>query len=249
MRAEALPTPGLLVSVRSPAEAEAALAGGADLIDIKEPSRGALGRADDPTIDAVLKVVAGRRPVSAALGELSDGTPFRLDSRLDFVKWGLAGFNSAAHRRAGGPSWQERLASELSREHKPQAVVVAYADWQCAEAPRLDEVVDFACARSGNVLLIDTHCKEPGKLTSDRRPTLLDWLTPAEVNAVCQRCRAAGVRIALAGSLGVTEIEQLRGAAPAWFAVRGAVCERGHRQGEVQADRVRRLAERLRSPA
>ena len=38
--------PGLLVSVRSGAEAEAALAGGADLIDVKEPTRGALGRAD-----------------------------------------------------------------------------------------------------------------------------------------------------------------------------------------------------------
>ena len=34
---------GLLVSVRSAEEAEIALAGGANLIDIKEPSRGALG--------------------------------------------------------------------------------------------------------------------------------------------------------------------------------------------------------------
>ena len=36
----------LLVSVRSAAEAEIALHGGADLIDVKEPTRGSLGRAD-----------------------------------------------------------------------------------------------------------------------------------------------------------------------------------------------------------
>src|SRR5947209_8028398 len=41
------PAPGLLVSVRSAAEARAALDGGAALIDIKEPARGPLGRADD----------------------------------------------------------------------------------------------------------------------------------------------------------------------------------------------------------
>ncbi len=37
----------LLVSVRSPDEVEAALGGGAGLIDVKEPARGALGRADE----------------------------------------------------------------------------------------------------------------------------------------------------------------------------------------------------------
>ena len=70
-------TPGLLVSVRSAAEALAALAGGADVIDVKEPNQGSLGAADDDTISAVVRAVAGRAPVSAALGELVDliGSP------------------------------------------------------------------------------------------------------------------------------------------------------------------------------
>ena len=37
-------TPGLLVSVRSADEVEAALAGGASLIDVKEPRKGRLPR-------------------------------------------------------------------------------------------------------------------------------------------------------------------------------------------------------------
>src|SRR5437016_5096196 len=85
----------LLVSVRSAAEAEAALAGGAQVIDVKEPLRGALGRADDAAIAAVVEAVAGRCPVSAALGELREtcwtDVPPACD-RLSFVKWGPAGY-------------------------------------------------------------------------------------------------------------------------------------------------------------
>ena len=64
--------PRLLVSVRDAAEAAAALAGGAALIDVKEPARGSLGRADAATIAAVVAAVGGRVPVSVALGELRE---------------------------------------------------------------------------------------------------------------------------------------------------------------------------------
>src|SRR5262245_37429954 len=85
----------LLVSVRSAVEAVAALEGGADLIDVKEPSRGALGRAGDSVIADVIQAVAGRKPVSAACGELVGwlASPRRKQGlpELQFVKWGLAG--------------------------------------------------------------------------------------------------------------------------------------------------------------
>ena len=63
--------PGLLVSVRSAPEARAACRGGATVIDVKEPARGPLGRADAPTWRAVRAVVPEAVPVSVALGELS----------------------------------------------------------------------------------------------------------------------------------------------------------------------------------
>src|SRR5437867_1331389 len=81
----------LLISVRSVAEAEAAIAGGAEIIDIKEPARGSLGRADDAVVRAIVEHVAGRQPISMALGELLDdpGWPDELFTGL--VKIGLAG--------------------------------------------------------------------------------------------------------------------------------------------------------------
>lgn len=54
---------GLLVSVRDAREARLALAGGVDLIDIKEPSRGALGGADPAIWRDVRDVTAGAVPL------------------------------------------------------------------------------------------------------------------------------------------------------------------------------------------
>ena len=62
----------LLVSVRDASEALAALAGGADIIDVKEPTRGSLGMADGDAVAGVVEAVGERVPVSAALGELCE---------------------------------------------------------------------------------------------------------------------------------------------------------------------------------
>ena len=62
----------LLVSVRDAAEAEDAVEAGAHLIDVKEPTAGSLGAAPVEVVQDVVRVVAGRRPVSAAFGELSE---------------------------------------------------------------------------------------------------------------------------------------------------------------------------------
>src|SRR5205807_1071510 len=59
----------LLVSVRSPDEALAAIKGGADIIDVKEPAHGPLGRADAAVWRAVREAVPPSIPVSVALGE------------------------------------------------------------------------------------------------------------------------------------------------------------------------------------
>ena len=261
----------LLVSVRSAEEAAEALAGGASLIDVKEPRRGPLGCADEAVIRAVVERVGGRRPVSAALGELPErGAEVpSFVSALAFVKWGLAG-------RRGG-NWQAdflwsaavsaALAFGLSfpgkgkakkkesggdrRTPKAQAVLVAYADAERAAAPSVEEILDFACRRAwpvrDHVLLLDTFDKRSAQDRVARRPTLLDWLSVKHIVELCERCRAAGVRVALAGSLGMEEIRKLLSARPDWFAVRGAACAGHDRQQQVSAERVRSLVDLLSS--
>ena len=57
---------GMLASVENLAEALLVLEAGADIIDLKSPSAGALGALPLTTVREIVQVLAGRRPVSAS---------------------------------------------------------------------------------------------------------------------------------------------------------------------------------------
>lgn len=232
--------PRLLVSVRSPDEVEPAVDGGADLIDIKEPTQGSLGRSDEATLSAIVDSVAGRRPISAALGELRQAVGRSFPSvvpQLAYLKAGLSGYRS--RELAWRIEWS--AVAERLRSVNPECrlVAVAYADWERANAPPPENVADLACREPAGAFLLDTWRKDG--------TTLLDWLNSERIARLVRQCRAAGVPVALAGSLGRTQIQTLLPIAPDWFAVRGAVCGEGQRLSSVDATRVRELVELLRA--
>src|SRR5256885_8807884 len=105
----------LLISVAGPAESRAALHGGADVIDAKDPRRGALGPVSVQRLAAIRAAVAGARPLSAAVGDatsedaVAGSVAAALSVGVAFVKLGLAGRTSEARAdrlagaaRAGG---------------------------------------------------------------------------------------------------------------------------------------------------
>ncbi len=206
-----------------------ALAGGADLIDVKEPARGPLGRADDAVIAAIVRCVAGRRPVSAALGEFGAEARTEAPPGLCYCKWGLGGL-------AANPAWQEKLALQSQGRTYSDCylVPVAYADWRRAAAPSVEQVCTFVQSL-GKFVLIDTFDKTAGA-------TLLDYLSVRDITELCRGCHAAAVKVALAGSLSASHIRILKTAAPDWFGVRGAACQGGRRDAEISAQKVRELA-------
>jgi uncharacterized protein (UPF0264 family) len=232
-------TSGLLVSVRDAEEVDVAILGGAGLIDVKEPTRGALGMAEGTVVTAVVKAVAGRRPVSAALGELSDAAtdlPGELDAGLAFVKIGLAGCG----RRRGWAGLLAELRTKIETGSTTKLVAVAYADWRRADAPRPQDVISFALSEHCAAFLFDTWQKDGS--------TLLDWMTLTELAGICEHFRVAGVTVALAGALGRWQIRQLLSARPDWFAVRGSACIGGGREGWLSRERVERLVHVLTDP-
>jgi uncharacterized protein (UPF0264 family) len=222
--------PGLLVSVRDAEEAEAALAGGADIIDVKEPTRGPLGAADASAVVSVVSAVAGRAPVSIAVGELLDWSEVDWQRHVEtigggiaYCKFGLAGCSNVDdwHSR-----WRQ-AAAMLGEATQPVAVV--YADWQKAAAPRPDQVLAIAQSANCRVLLVDTWDKRGG--------TLLDHWSFGDLNDFGHRVHRAGLGLVLAGSLAGTQLQLAARCRPALLAVRGAACQ-GGRGGRVTAARV-----------
>jgi (5-formylfuran-3-yl)methyl phosphate synthase len=223
---------GLLVSVRDEIEAAAAVLGGARIIDVKEPSRGPLGRSDPGAWIAVRRVVPSSNPMSIALGELidleRDRTAFASEGLegIGFRKVGLAGL-------AGDPDWPRRWSRLISAWTGPPWVAVAYADHERADAPDPDQVIDAALDHPSCMgLLVDTWAKGPA--------------SPLEPSAAWQerlgRARAGGLLVALAGGLSESDLLRLAPLAPDLFAVRGAACREGHRLGPIDPERVARLA-------
>lgn len=216
----------LLVSVRDACEAQAALDGGADLIDIKEPHRGSLGRADARTIAEIVHTIASRAPLSAAWGELSE-LPHHLGEAsaagLQFAKVGLAG--SARHA-----DWS-RQWTRWSRALSPgvQPVAVAYADWRSCAAPSPVAVLQLADEARCAAVLIDTYDKQQGDL-------LAHWSLD-ELRRFVAEIQQTGRQAVIAGSLTFDTLQRVLPLAPSYVAVRGAVC-RGDRTGPIDEELV-----------
>lgn len=216
-------TPKLLVSVRSGDEARAALAGGADLIDVKEPTRGPLGAASPSVIREVLATVDGRVPVSAALGEWLDWSGWAVPPGVRYAKWGLAQLKALP----GGV-----LQAIRRTDCATFPVLVAYADHLRADSPDPAWLAVAAVRFKFPAFLLDTAVKDGSTLT--------DWVAPARLARIRFDLGDAGVAVALAGSLDADGVRRLGPLEPDWFAVRGAACD-GGRTGSVSAARVRQL--------
>ena len=224
----------LLVSVRSKAEALAALAGGAAIIDVKEPRNGSLGRATFDVWREVRQVVPRPIPLSVALGELTDWTadravevPCDVWTGLTYCKLGLS--NAPRDWIDRWRDLRQRLAA--SGASFPAWVAVVYIDWQAARAPAPEAVIEAASAIDAcHAVLFDTWDKSkcPG----------MDLTWKQQVD----RVRASGRLVALAGSLDAAAIRRLAPMSPDIFAVRGSACASGDRLGPIDPERVAILA-------
>jgi uncharacterized protein (UPF0264 family) len=227
----------LLVSVANVSEARSALAGGADVIDAKDPRRGALGPVCASTLVELVHAVGTRRPVSAALG---DAEPVAAVERaayaaaavgVTFVKVGCRGVREAT---AG------RLAAAARRGAGPttRVVLVAYADWRRARSIAPERLARLAAEHGAWGVLLDTAFKEEG---------LFGQLGPDAVQQWVGAAHAAGLCAALAGGLRGSDFATAQRAGADLVGVRGAACI-GGREGRVSRARVARLRALARTP-
>jgi uncharacterized protein (UPF0264 family) len=222
----------LLVSVADAIDASAALEGGADIIDAKDPASGALGAVGLDVFREIHALVGGRRPVTAALGDAVDEASVasaadayaRSGARL--VKVGFSGIACGARVAA------LIAAARNGAAQRAGIIATAYADADRVGGLDPFAIVD-AAARAGAVgVLLDTADKHgPGLRTLMPLAALRSWVSAAHD---AQRL------VAVAGKLTAADMSYAIEAGADIAGVRGAACDDG-RAGRVMAARVREL--------
>lgn len=223
--------PKLLVSVADPAEARLAVEAGADLIDAKDPAAGALGALPPDAVRAIVAAVAGRRTVTAVIGDLDEpravleAATAMAETGVDMVKIGLF----PGPDRAG-------LVADLGRAlaGRTRLVGVFLADLD----PDFGLVPSAAAAGFAGVML-DTAGKTGG---------LLAVTDPALLSGFVALARRHGLMSGLAGSLRVDDIGRLARIGPDLLGFRGGLCEGFDRRKPLRRDRVEAAAAALRAP-
>lgn len=228
----------MLASVRDVAEAQIVLDAGVDLIDLKEPSDGALGALPVEVIRAVVEFVAHRTITSATAGniepdaaELQAAMARIAATGVDYVKAGLfpAGWQQGGRDYAA----VRQCLAGVQPLAGARRIAVMFADL----APPL-ELVDAVAEAGFDGVMVDTALKR-GRSLCDVASTA--WLTDFVASA-----RGRGLLCGLAGSLRIEHIDALVGPGPDYLGFRGALCVGRERGGELDAEAVRRVRHQMR---
>jgi dihydroneopterin aldolase len=212
----------MLASVTGPDEAELVIAGGADIVDLKAPASGVVTAA---VVRQTVAAVAGRRPISAAIGEppvppqrLRDAVATMAATGVQTVTLGcLSGGDAAACIRAAAP---------FAREVKLIAVLFADRAPDPGLLPLLAET-GFAGA------MLDTAGKADGNLLAH-----MDLSQLRQFVLVCRRHR---LFCGLAGALEAPDVPRLLVLEPAFLGFRGALCGSNGRAGTIDPGAVQQI--------
>lgn len=270
--------PRLLVSVRNAEEALLAVRGGANIVDVKEPSHGSLGRASLEDLQAIAGLLkcqqqlAGRPrieavPLSIALGEVQEWS-----ESSSLAKFGIA-CDSASLLSQAPDAICDAISQLQPRYMKLGLAEVAAASDGAASGNWRNSWIDARCRFSGDhewvavayadheraraprlddvfAAALDTNCSVLLIDTFVKDGTnLLDWVPLEDIASLRSETAAHGLQLALAGRVTLGDLPSLLPLKPDIIAVRGAVCESGERTAEVSERLVAEFVEKLQGVA
>ena len=212
----------MLASVTGVGEAEIAISGGADIVDLKDPRAGALGAVATEIIRQAVSVVGARAETSAVCGDLPMH-PYTIRTKAEEIGSTGVGYVKVGFFPSDEAAACARTLAPLARRTK--LVAVLFAD----RAPDFDLLPVFA--QSGfHAAMVDTTDKTNGRL--------LDHMPPERMPAFVGRVRELGMKVGLAGSLESPDIPRLLPFAPDFLGFRGALCGQSGRAASIDAQAV-----------
>jgi len=214
----------LLASVNGVNEAETALRGNVDIIDLKNPADGALGALPPQAVREVVDFIAGQKPVSAVCGNLAMDPGQVLKAAetyaatgVDYLKIGLLREPEAAACI--------RALGELAKGVK--IVAVLFADQEPDH-----ELLPLLVENGFHGVMLDTAEKSTGGL--------LRKLSVDRVARFVAQAKALQLNVGLAGSLEAPDIPRLLPLEPDFLGFRSALCT-GGRDSAIDEDAIRSI--------
>ena len=220
----------LLVSVTNVEEAVWALDAGVEIVDLKNPALGALGALPLDTVREIVRVIDGRKTVSATIGDL-DMQPALLIAHVkemaatgvDIVKVGF--FPSSANIECIN-------ALEPLIRNGIKIVAVLPADLELD----LNLLPIFMKAGFYGVMLDTFHKK--GK-------SLVDYLSIEQLRQFVIEANGMGMQSGIAGSLQLTHISPLKHLGATYMGFRGAACAQFNRRAGIEPIKIAKLKSML----
>jgi len=230
----------LLISPMNEEEASQAIAGGADIIDVKNPKEGPLGANFPWVIKRIREITPESIQVSCTIGEVPD-LPGSMSLAalgaatlgVDYIKVGLYGFQTE----------QEAIillesVNRAAKDCNPQIKVVAagYADAHRIGALNPLQIPEITFKAHADVAMLDTAIKD-GK-------TLFSFLNSEQIRNFVDYSHYLHLEVALAGSLRKEDLITVAALGADIAGVRGAACTNCDRtDGVLKKELVRELVD------
>lgn len=239
-----VPRTAVLVSVRNARELRVAFENGVLWIDLKEPLYGALGCPESDQVSEFLEcydeITSGsgassttRPKISIALGDLADSEglplpPLQLQ-RFEMLKVGIGS------DALSDPATSEKLfAWQALSGSSDRFVLVHYPDATNSPQKTWLQLLELAQKHGIARVLIDT-------LVKNGRSTLQHY-SPELLGALVDQAKGFQIETMVAGSLRLTELEQVWRCGAKIIGIRSAVCQGNSRSEAIDTDKLSQLA-------
>jgi uncharacterized protein (UPF0264 family) len=228
----------LLISPTNETEAVEAIAGGADIIDVKNPKEGALGANFPWIIKRIREITPENIEVSCTLGELPNlpgavslAALGAATTGVNYVKAGLYGLKTPEDAVYLMQS-VVKAAKELNSSIK--VVATGYADAERVGAINPLLVPEIAHKAQTDIAMLDTAIKD-GK-------SLFSFLTMDQLRGFVDAAHNYGLKVALAGSLKKEDLPAVHVLGADVAGLRGAACTLSDRvNGRITREKVQEL--------
>jgi uncharacterized protein (UPF0264 family) len=227
----------ILISIRSFEELLSAIEGGTDIIDLKNPSEGSLG-ASFPWLIQKIRKHCKDFTLSVAIGDMPNlpGTASLAASGAatcgaDIVKVGLLGPESFED----GVKLLKSVVKAVKNVNQNILVVGAgYADFKIFNGINSMDIPAICNSSGADVAMLDTYIKDGRKL--------FNFIDSEKLRKFVNKAHENNLIAALAGSLGLEDMEKLYDLGADIIGFRGAVCSESDRKnGIIEINRVKKI--------